>query len=311
MADIKKIVILAAASAGALLLPYLSGCVEEPVGEENAPKTVVSRGIITASVNRHVEAGSDDPFESFSFTGVFARYPAEESGTVDMLWDQRIGGLDLTVDSCTLPTPVLEQRFESQEPQAERAIELLDVGDLSVGLDGDRKTVPTRTFPDLLKVAVGVIYSADDTQGVTFQPGLRYDVRATGSDEVELFRVDLDAPADLGVVRLDDATPEEETPILNRGKGVRLTWEGDGYGDEVVATISWTGMGSPWEITCRMRDDGQFEIPASITAALPDPLTVTDAEINVRRFRQVAFRSGGLSNGSFQFVVTANFPIKF
>jgi hypothetical protein len=284
---------------------------DEPVGEEISHKTVISRGIITASLSRHIEAGAEDPFESFSLTGVFARYPSGESGTVDMLWDQRSANLDLALDSCTAPTPVLESRFETQDPQADRAIELLDVGDLSVGFDGDRKTVPTRTFPDLLKVAVGVIYSADETQGVVFRPGARYDIRATGSDEAELFRVDLDAPADLGVVRLDGTAPEDEIPVIYRGKDVRLTWEGDGYGDEVIASIRWTGMGSPWEITCRMRDDGEFQIPRSVTAALPDPLTATDEEIYIRRFRQVAFRSAGLSSGSFQFVVTANFPIKF
>ncbi len=195
--------------------------------------------------------------------------------------------------------------------EVDRAIELLDVGDLSVGFDGERKIMPTRTFPDLLKVAVGVIYSADETQGVVFRPGLRYDIRATGSDNVEVFRVDLDAPADLGVVRVDGVAPEEMLPILQRGKAVRLTWEGDGYGDEVIASVSWTVLGSPWEITCRMRDDGEFLIPRAVTEAIPDPLTTADEEINIQRFRQVAFRSAGLSNGSFQFVVAVNFPVKF
>ena len=60
-----------------------------------------------------------------------------------------------------------------------------------------------------------------------------------------------------------------------------------------------------------MRDDGVFVIPRTVTAAMPDPLTVTDEEISVQRFRQVAFRTDGLSNGSFQFVVTTDFPIKF
>ena len=284
---------------------------DEPVGEEIASKTVVSRGIITASLLRHVEAGAEEPFESFTLTGVFARFPTEESGTVDMLWDQRLSGMDLSLDSCTAPTPVLESRMETQEPQAERAIELLDVGDLSVGFGKERKTVPTRTFPDLLKVAVGVIYSADEAHGVTFRPGERYDVRATGSDDADLFRVDLDAPADLGTISVDGTNPEEEIPLILRGRPVRLTWEGDGYGDEVIASLRWTAMGTPWEVTCRMRDDGVFNIPRSVTAALPDPLTVTDEEIYIQRYRQVAFRSAGLSNGSFQFIVSTNFPIKF
>jgi hypothetical protein len=300
-----------ASLAAACTVLFLSSCTEEPMSEESSQKPLVSRGIITASLSRHIEVGSDEPFESFNINGVFARYPSEESKTVDMLWDRHFVDLDLSLDSCTAPTPILENRFEQQGLEVERAIELLDVGDLSVGFDGDRKTMPTRTFPDLLKVAVGVIYSADETHGVVFKPNARYDVRATGSDDVELFRVDLDAPADLGVVRVDGTAPEEDLPLLLRGREVRLTWEGDGYGDEVVASVSWTSLGSPWEITCRMRDDGEFVIPRTVTAAMPDPLMTTDEEINIRRFRQVAFRSAGLSNGSFQFIVAVNFPVKF
>jgi hypothetical protein len=295
-----------------LCLPVLaSSCTEEPLSEEATPKPLVSRGIITASLSRHIEAGSDEPFESFNVKGVFARYPSAESKTVDMLWQQRFADVDLALDSCTAPNPILDSRVEQPGLEVDRAIELLDVGDLSVGFDGERKTMPTRTFPDLLKVAVGVIYSADETHGVFFKPGARYDIRATGSDDVEVFRVDLDAPADLGVVRVDEIAPEEELPVLSRGKEIHLTWEGDGYGDEVIASVSWTVLGSPWEITCRMRDDGEFIIPKTVTEAIPDPLTTADEEINIRRFRQVAFRSAGLSNGSFQFVVAVNFPVKF
>lgn len=303
---------IAAILVSTLFFVWTAGCMEEGASsEESLQKTVVSRGIITAALNRHIEVGTDEPFESFSLTGIFARYPTDESDTVDMLWDQQTVSLDLSLDSCTAPTPVLENRVETRTPQVERAIELLDVGDLSVGFDGERRTVPTRTFPDLLKVAVGVIYSADENQGVSFSPDTRYDIRSTGSDDVDTFRVDLDAPADLGVVRVDGNAPEEETPMILRGRNVPLTWEGDGYGDEVIASISWTAMGVPWEITCRMRDDGEFEVPAIVTAALPDPLTVTDEAIHIRRMRQVAFRSAGLSNGSFQFAVSADFPVKF
>ncbi len=290
---------------------FLKSCVEESLEEESQTQALVSRGIITASLNRHIESAIDTPFESFNLTGVFARYLAEEGRFVSLVWGQKLTELDLALDSCNSPAPILKENQGERSASTKHAVELLDVGDLTVKFDNEKRTIPTRTFPDLLKIAVGVIYSANELQGVSFRPSTKYDIRTTGSDDVEVFRVQLDSPADLGTIRVDGLAYDEETPIIIKGKDVLLTWEGDGYGDEVIASIGWTIMGSPWEITCRMKDDGEFLIPSSITKFLPDSLTASDENIFVRRYRQVAFRSAGLSNGSFQFVVSSDFPIKF
>jgi hypothetical protein len=289
---------------------FAISCVEDTTEESFPAANTVSKGIISATLNRYIEAGSEEPYEQFGLTGVFARYPEDEGDTVEMLWESRMVDVDLALDHCTTVSPVLDERTRLRLPQSERAIELLDVGDLSVSFDGERKQIPTRTFPDLLKVVVGVIYAADETQGVVFRPGATYGVKATGTDDVALFHVALEAPEDLGEVKVNGATPGEVVPILTRGEPIRLRWNGDGFGDEVIATISWTSMGAPWEITCRMRDDGAFVIPANIATQLPDPLTSTDEEVSLRRIRQVVFRSKDLSSGSFQFVVSTHFPIR-
>ncbi len=286
-------------------------CVDETAEYEDttAPK-MLSRGIITASFSRYIEIGSDTPYETFGLTGVFARSEPAETATVDMLWDQTPEEVDLVLDSCTIPSPVLD-KSRAQTPFADRTIELLDVGDLTVSFGGATKPVPTRTFPDLLKLIVGVTYAADDTQGVLFQPGDTYDIRATGTESMVDFRVALDAPEDLGRVTLDGVSPEDGSPVVSRGQNVALTWDGGGYGDEVYVNLGWTGMGTPWQITCRVRDDGQFVIPADITIGLPDPITSTDEEMSIQRVRQVAFRSKDLSSGSFKFVVSSNFSVRF
>jgi hypothetical protein len=288
-----------------------TSCVEETPEERYASPNLVSRGIISATLNRYIEAGSEEPFEQFGLTGVFARFPEKESGTVDLLWENRLADVDLGLDRCTDVSPVLDHRARLHLPPSKRAIELLDVGDLTVSFNGTKKPIPTRTFPDLLNVVVGVIYAADETQGVVFRPGETYGVQATGINDGELFQVALEAPEDLGAVEVNGTTPGEDIPFLSRGRRVVLTWDGDGFGDEVIATISWTRMGSPWEVTCRMRDDGRFVIPANITVNLPDPLTSTDEEVTLSRVRQVVFRSTDLSTGSFRFIVSTHFPIKF
>ena len=182
---------------------------------------------------------------------------------------------------------------------------------MALRVNKEKKPIPTRTFPDLLKVIVGVIYTADETQGVVFSPGETYELQATGTDEVTAFQVALEAPEDLGDIKVDGMKPGDQPLIVRQGQEIELAWEGDSYGDEVVATLSWMSMGAPWSMTCRMRDDGLFVISETYLARMPDPLTCSDGEFTITRVRQVAFRSEDLSSGSFQFAVSTNFPVAF
>lgn len=298
-------------AAGAAACLILSGCSPKQIDEERKqPAVIVSRGAITASLNRYIESGSSEPFEQFSFTGMFARYDLEDSLVVESLLNKGPQGVDLSLDTCTLPAPVIDE-YGQRDFNGATSIELLDAGDLSVSFGGARKAVPTRTFPDLLKVIVGVIYTADETQGVAFQPGEIYNLHATGSDEIAQFDTVLEAPEDLGEIKVNGATLDEETPLIDRGRELDISWEGDEYGDEVVAVLSWISMGSPWSIVCRLKDDGLFAVPAQITAGLPDPINSSDEELTLSRIRQVTFRSNGLSTGTFRFVISTNFPVKF
>ncbi len=275
-----------------------------------SPPMMVSRGIITASFNRYIETNSDEPFEQFSLMGMFVRHDIEETYTVDSLFDSQTTNIDLALDTCTMPARILDDdQFHDQKN--ETPIELLDVGDLAASVNKVPKPVPTQTFPDLLKVIVGVIYTADETQGLLYRPGETYDLSAKGTEEVEPFRVALEAPEDLGDVKIDGITPGDQVPVVRRGEELEILWDGDGYGDEVVATLTWMSMGAPWSMTCRMRDDGLFVVPTVVTSGLPDPLTCSDEELTLSRIRQVAFRSAGFSSGSFKFVISTNFPVAF
>ncbi len=280
-------------------------------GKLPSPPMIVSQGIITASHNRYIEIGSSAPFERFSLMGIFARYDVDRSATVESLLGSQPVDIDIALDTCTMPSQVLDDEVRLRETRLKTGIELLDVGDLTVSFDKAARPVPTRTFPDLLKVIVGVIYTADETQEVLFRPRETYTLRASGTDEVAPFKVALDAPEDLGEIKVEGLTPGEQVPLIRKGEDIQLVWDGEEFGDEVVVSLSWISMGAPWSMTCRMRDDGQFVIPARYTSGIPDPLTCEDEELTMTRVRQVAFRSDGLSSGSFRFVVSTNFPVIF
>jgi hypothetical protein len=294
-----------------LVAAALGSCTGQDLAPHGSPSPRdVSRGIITASLERYIESGSDEPYEQFGFTGAFVRHASEEGSIADALLGSRVPEPDLMLDTCSLPAPVLDGS-RSDAPEGRTSIELLDVGDLSLSIGEMKKPVPTRTFPDLLKVIVGVIYAADETQDIVYRPGETYSVRSTGSDAVAPFEVVLQAPDDMADLKVDGLAPGEQTPFVQRGKSLGLTWEPGGYGDEVIVTLTWTGMGTPWSLVCRARDDGMFVVPPEVTAALPDHLTTTDESMTVSRVRQVAFRADGISSSAFSFVISTNFPVKF
>lgn len=291
---------------------FISGCprAEAPEAKRTDP-VILSEGIITAKASRFFESGSEEPFEQFEIVGVFPRFDLEKIDVVDSLLGSRVPQSDdLALDMCSSPAPVLGSRAR-RSADDETAIELIDVGDVSLEYRGVRRAVPTRTFPDLLKVIDGVIYSANESRGVHFLPGETYTFRATGTDEVDQFDVVLDAPDDLGDVKLDGDLLVDHIPIIRRGHDLEISWEGEGYGDEVIATVNWTSMGLPWSMMCRMRDDGYFVIPDRLTDGMYDPLASDDHEMSLSRIRQVSFRSAGLSSGEFLFVVSTNFLVGF
>lgn len=281
----------------------------DEASETDTGESLVSRGLITASFRRYLDGSGTGSSEHFRITGLFVRHAQEADTAAVSLLGMQVADIDIPLDACSPPAPVLDQRRWS--PPRRSAMELLDVGDMQVSFGTGNRTVATRTFPDLLRVIVGVIYSADENYGLEFRPGRTYDLRTSGSDQIGPFEVALDAPEDLGDLRIGGSLPFEETPIIIRGRGLHIAWDADGFGDEVLATLSFTSMGSPWSMTCRMRDDGEFSIPASHTAVLPDPLTCADSELSVTRVRQVAFRAAGLSSGTLRFEVTSDFNVSF
>jgi hypothetical protein len=278
----------------------------------SADTALTSQGSITATLHRYVESGASEPYEEFGVTALFPRYRPSDAALVDTLVGERVPEIDVAIDQCESPAPLVPLRPRRLSTTDGATIELADVGDLSVEYSGKRITLPTQTFPDLLHVIDGVTYVGDDEHGLRFEPAQTYTVHASGTDEVAHFDVVLDAPEDLGDVALDGVSPSEQTPVVRRGAPLAITWEGGGgYGDEVIATVSWSSMGLPLSMSCRMRDDGSFVVPGEMTAALQDPLVAGEAEMTVSRVRQTAFRAKGLASGELSFVLSTSFLVKF
>jgi hypothetical protein len=295
----------------ALIAALLPGCPDQPVAPVGVPAPgAVTRGILRAASSRHVDGNGDFPVEPFAVTAVFARYDPEFEDLLSSLLPWQREEPEVGLDACGPPLPVLGVKQPRPVP-GETAIQLLDAGNLTLAVEGEELSVSTRTFPDLLKVVDGVMYSIEESRGARFSPGAGYSFRSNGTDLVGPFEVVLEAPEDLGEVKLDGVSPTEQPPAIRRGEDLAITWEGAGWGDEVIAEFTWTNLGLPWSMECRMRDDGLFVVPGDRTRGLQDPLRSGNEELTLSRVRQVAFRASGLSSGTFAFVVAAGFPVRF
>ncbi|MFO8073419.1 MAG: hypothetical protein R6V85_16265, partial [Polyangia bacterium] len=199
----------------ALLAVGCSGQADSAISDHDP--VIVSRGLITANLSRYIDDQVEQPFERFSITGVFARYDLDYESFSDTILATTFSEPELELDACMPPVPAIEFQPRRPEP-GQTAIELIDVGNLSV-LIGDRPAaLPTRTFPDLLKVVDGVIYSAEESGRIGYEPGQTYSIQASGTDAVAPFEVVLDAPDDLGEITVDGISPVERTPSIKEGE---------------------------------------------------------------------------------------------
>jgi len=273
------------------------------------PQDDSCRGLIAASFNRFI-AESGEPFERFEFTALFPRHRERDLESVNALLPVRIPESDLPIDTCSKPEPAVITRA-GRPSSMKDMVTLVDAGDMFVSFGEGPVPIPTRTFPDLLKVINGVIYTANPDSRLELIPGRTYTLKTTGTDLIGPFEVVLDAPDDLGDIRLNGQSPADGIPSPARDNPLQLTWEGSGYGDEILLETAWNALGLSWNFTCRMKDDGAFDIPADMSMLLNDTRGETPHEMSLTRIRQVSFAARGLSFGSFTFVARTAFLVEF
>ena len=290
-----------------LLLGVAGGCSPAAHHREKQPNATTCQGIIVATASRFISDAGSEPFEQFDFIAMFPRYRTDQQQAVESLLETHVPLTDLPLDSCATPEPQLSRKTEDEKHVA---VSLLDAGDMFVIADSKKIAIPTRTFPDLLKVIDGVIYSASPSHGMEFVPGQTYTVKNTGADSVGSFEVVLEAPKDLGEITVAGTSPDDNIPTILSGAPAVIRWEGEGYGDEVIADINWSDMGLSWSTTCRMKDDGHFVIPADITGQMGSELAKQTHEMRLSRLRQVSFAAPFITSGDFSFVASTSFLVE-
>lgn len=226
------------ASCCVLAVVLVCGCAQKTTRDEPRERKL-SHGNIAAVSSQYITSGDLLPFEQFQLTGVFGRFGASDRPEAMAFLTSRAPSLDLSFDSCSMPAPVFD-RADIYSKLAEATVELLDVGDLMI--EFGRRVVPvsTRTFPDLLKVIVGVVYSADAAHGVFYNSQSTYTLKASGGGGVGPFEVALEAPLELDGIQVNRISPFDQIPLMQRKRPALLEWAGLELGDEVIVDLKST-----------------------------------------------------------------------
>ncbi len=149
-------------------------------------------------------------------------------------------------------------------------LDLLDLGPISVQGPNDSLELEPRRLPDLLSAFSGVIYGTEggleyDRAPLPYEPGGMYRFEAPGTESVEGFSVELEAPAPVRITSVAGRDAQGvEAIALPADSDMEVLWDAAADDAAVFLDLS-SGFGPDRpRLTCRVEDDGQFSIPASL-----------------------------------------------
>jgi hypothetical protein len=171
-----------------------------------------------------------------------------------------------------------------------RAVELLDVGAVTIDVAGHASLLAPRNVPDMNDLVWGVVYSAR-TDGEDAPLSGPISIRVAGSKDVGALSIDIaDMRAPEGVA-FDDAPP----PLTLRGNDdVHVTWTAAAASRDIVYFEVDNGTET---LTCAYDDSGSATLPASIFAAVP----AGAGSIVVHRLHREAVTTRGIDEGEARF----------
>ncbi len=148
--------------------------------------------------------------------------------------------------------------------------QLLDVGNLELRVGRQRLPLRVQLLPAVVESARGVRYdfAQDRARGLLSASPMH--LVATGGDGVGAFEAAVAVPRPVRVTHVGPvAVRQGVAQGVPQNEDLRLRWGSvDGTADLEVRVGSEEPGAVGW-VRCRLRDDGEFAVPASLTADLP------------------------------------------
>jgi hypothetical protein len=233
-----------------------------------------------------------------------ARFVRMRSGAVD---DDALRLVGATVDFPALGS--CATALATRKAGTARALELLDVGAISLEANGLRTNLQARQIPDVVDLLSGVVYATPTADADTLPPGSVYVLRAAGSVEQEVapFAVSASAPDEPSQVRIagQDVGPERNDVVAlpaafgaaaGAGVAVEVSWEPGAADDFVYVDVSGQpDVGAQTAARCLFSDVGR----ATLTPAAFGEMT--NGTIAIHRLHREPFRVKGVDAGEVRF----------
>lgn len=282
----------------ALLGAFVGGCAAPVVDDEAASTT----NYTTQALVLVERTAGDGQFVQTNVSAKFMRLAA--NADLDVA-ERVVGGswLDLPPDGECRPLAAFAGTDEAPALSGLGAVELLDVGDLSITAESRSMPLATRAFPDVGGLISGVFYTSRDARSDLPAPG-RYVLENSGSGVLEKFSIGADAPANPEAIRVGSFDLNENV-VLEEGVATNFTWrvsdtnEGRKHDDDRVYIDMTAANGAG--IRCSYKDLGEGVLPANMAAskvwgALPAAITIA-----VHRTRKGSFTASGIDEAELRF----------
>ena len=242
------------------MLAGATGCSATVAGEGDSEATTVTALVV-------VERTASDHSEAHAR---FVRSHVGDEGALDL-----VAGAEAlpAVGACTAG---------SNGALGSRAVELLDVGAVTLDANDVRTTLTARRLPDVVSLVSGVVYAARGPEDGSFGTG-RYVLRVAGSPDVRAFSREAEAPVALASVRVDGQ--DGATVVVDEVADV--TWEAGAPDDVVVIDSAQTAGVS----RCAFADTGHARVSGLQGTGV----------LTLHRVRRVAFGAAGVDRGELRF----------
>jgi hypothetical protein len=228
-----------------------------------------------------------------------ARFVRMRSGAVD---NEALRMVGAAIDFPRLGGCAPASDAKGPEATAVRAVELVDVGTISVEVNGSGLSLQPRRLPDIVDLVSGVVYSSRASDSEALPSDATYVLRAggrlglnAGGDEFAPFVVTATAPNEPSSLWIGGQDAKTAGGLVLSSDGpVDLAWDAGRPEDVVyvdVAQLTPTGMHN---VRCVFADVGR---------AVLSPSTIADGEgtLAFHRLHREVFQARGIDAGEIRF----------
>ena len=202
-----------------------------------------------------------------------------------------------------------------------RAVELLDVGPITVDANGLHTALEARALPDIVDLLSGVVYSSRSVETPSVKtPSVNsgsvqsaagrglYQLMSGGTDaDHPPFTISASAPGEPDELRINALNPRASIE-LSSSEPIALVWDASGAAaDDVIyvdvafpAAHQDARQGEPQSFRCAFADVGSASIPVSAFGVVVDAGTTTGT-MTVHRVHREAFHVSGIESGVLRF----------